>query len=87
MICGGKWSCYQQTPSLTDYRLVSQDRAQIEHYVLEQDESWRYTRQTGLERVATIASINCQLPLAAVYSGIEFPPPAHPRPPIQIVSE
>jgi Uma2 family endonuclease len=84
---GDKWSCYQQLASLTDYLLVSQDRAQIEHYRLAPDGSWRYTRETGLEKAVTIASINGQLPLAEVYSGIEFLPPAPPRPPIQIVSE
>lgn len=84
---GGKWTCYQQLPSLRGYLLVSQDRSQIEHYMLEPDGSWRYTRETGLASVVTIVSINCQLPLAEVYSGIEFPPHSPPRRPIQIVSE
>jgi len=84
---GEKWGCYQQLPSLTDYLLVAQDRAQIEHYTLSPDGSWRYVREAGPEGVITIASINCQIPLAEVYHGIEFPPPVPPRPPIQIVSE
>jgi Uma2 family endonuclease len=84
---GEKWEFYQQLPSLTDYLLVWQDRPQLEHYSLQSDESWRYVRTIGLEQIVTIASINCRLSLADVYSGIEFPPPKSPRPPIQIVFE
>lgn len=84
---GEKWSFYQQLPSLTDYLLVWQDRPQIEHFSLQPDASWRYVRTVGLEQVVTIAFIHCQLSLADVYSGIEFPPPKSPRPPIQIVSD
>jgi Uma2 family endonuclease len=84
---GEKWSFYQQLPSLTDYLLVWQDRPQIEHYSLQDDGAWRYVRTVGLEQIVTIATVHCQLSLANVYSGIEFPPPKPPRPPIQIVSE
>lgn len=84
---GGKWTCYQQLTSLTDYLLVSQDRVQIEHYVRAPDGSWRYTRETGLKSIINVASINCRIALADVYAGIEVPPPAPPRPPIQIVPE
>ena len=37
-----KWDAYQRLPSLTDYRLVSQQSASIEHYHREGDGSWRY---------------------------------------------
>ena len=82
---GGKWMCYQQLESLTDYLLVSQDRMQIEHYALESDGAWRYSRDTNPAGIITIASINCRLRLAEVYQGIELPPPAPPRPSIEIV--
>ena len=80
-----KWNCYQQLPSLTDYLLVEQDRAQIEHYLLLPDGGWRYVRTVGLESTLTIASLNCQLLLQEVYNGIEFPPLPPPRPAIQLV--
>jgi Uma2 family endonuclease len=83
---GEKWECYQQLESLTDYLLVAQDRPQIEHYSLN-DGGWRYTREAGLEGIVTIASINTRLLLSEIYSGIQFPPPAPPRPSIQIVIE
>ncbi len=83
---GEKWSCYQQLPALTDYLLVSQERAQIEHYSLTPDGDWRYVRTVGLEGVVTIDALNCQLPLSEIYRDIEFPPPSL-RPLIQIVNE
>lgn len=82
---GGKWMCYQQLESLTDYLLVSQDRLQIEYYALESDGAWRYIRESNPAGIITIASINCRLRLAEVYQGIELPPPAPPRPPIEVV--
>ncbi len=84
---GEKWSCYQLLPALTDYLLVAQDKAQIEHYTLMADGGWRYVSTVGLETVLTIAALNCQLSLGEIYRGIEFPPPPPPRPLIQIVSE
>jgi Uma2 family endonuclease len=82
---GGKWMCYQQLESLTDYLLVSQERRQIEHYALEPGDAWRYVCETDPAGIITIDSINCRLPLAEVYQGIELPPPAPPRPPIEVV--
>jgi Uma2 family endonuclease len=84
---GEKWEFYQQLPSLLEYLLVWQDRAQIEQYSRQTDDSWRYLRIVGLEESITLSSIGCALSLAEVYSNIEFPPPKPPRPPIQIVSE
>jgi hypothetical protein len=67
------------------YLLVSQEQAQVEYYLLEADGKWRYLRSVGSDSCVTPASINCRLPLAEVYGGVEFPPPKPARPPIQIV--
>ena len=48
---GEKWEGYQRLASLTDYLLVSQTSARIEHYQREADGSWRYR---VLESGATI---------------------------------
>ncbi|MBX3189680.1 MAG: Uma2 family endonuclease [Labilithrix sp.] len=39
---GDKWSDYRSVASLTDYVLVSQRLARIEHFAREADGSWRY---------------------------------------------
>jgi hypothetical protein len=77
--CGERWACYQQLASLTDYLLVSQEQAQVEYYLLEADGTWRYLRSVGSDSCVTPASINCRLPLAEVYGGVEFPPPKPDR--------
>ena len=41
---GDKWDAYQRLPSLSDYLLVTQTVAQIEHYQREVGGSWRYRR-------------------------------------------
>ncbi|MBK9261246.1 MAG: Uma2 family endonuclease [Polyangiaceae bacterium] len=39
---GDKWGAYQRLPSLTDFLLVAQSAARIEHYQRQSDGSWRY---------------------------------------------
>ncbi|HVH46795.1 MAG TPA: Uma2 family endonuclease [Labilithrix sp.] len=39
---GDKWEDYREIPSLTDYVLVSQRVARIEHFGRDADGSWRY---------------------------------------------
>jgi Uma2 family endonuclease len=59
-------------PSLTDYLLVAQDRAQIEHFARQADGSWSYRRITALDSSVAIASIKCTLNLADVYERVAF---------------
>jgi Uma2 family endonuclease len=39
---GAKWQAYQQIDSLSDYLLLTQTEARIEHYRREPDGTWRY---------------------------------------------
>ena len=64
---GEKWEAYQRIPSLTDYLLVSQSAAQIEHYQRESDGSWRY-RLTGAGQNVTLSG-GAILAIDAVYDG------------------
>lgn len=59
-------------PTLTDYVLVSQDRAQIEHYQRQPDGEWSYRLRMGLDATVAIASIGCTLKLADVYDRVVF---------------
>ena len=49
---GDKWEAYQRLPSLTDYLLMSQVAAQIEHYQRDADGLWRYRLLRAGEVVA-----------------------------------
>ncbi|WP_437717020.1 Uma2 family endonuclease [Sorangium sp. So ce448] len=64
---GKKWAAYQRLVSLTDYVLVSQTSARVEHYRREADGSWRYR---VLEAGDTLTLANgATLSIDAVYEG------------------
>ncbi len=72
---GEKFNQYCSLPSLREYVLVSQDKARIESFYL-QDASaslWKITRSMGLEGAIELSSIGVTLPLKDLYQGIEFP--------------
>lgn len=58
--------------TLTDYILVSQDKPQIEHYIKQDDNSWKHVIFIGLKEVCQIDSIGCSLELKEVYDRIKF---------------
>lgn len=60
--------------TLTDYLLVSQNQAFVEHFLRRDDNEWVYRSYWGLEQEVPISSIACTLPLADVYDRISFPP-------------
>jgi Uma2 family endonuclease len=64
---GDKWEAYQRLPSLTDYLLVSQVAAQIEHFQREEGGSWRY-RLVEPGGTITLAS-GATLSVDAIYEG------------------
>jgi Uma2 family endonuclease len=71
---GEKFTRFQTwNPSLTDYVLVSQDRAQVEHFTRQPDGTWSYRRTTGLDASVVSASIHCTLKLADVYERVALP--------------
>lgn len=64
---GDKWEAYQRLPSLTDYLLVAQAQARIEHYRREADGSWRY-RVLEVGDTITLAN-EARLSVDAIYDG------------------
>jgi Uma2 family endonuclease len=69
---GEKFERYKSIETLTDYVLVSQDRARIEHFSRQPGGSWELVEVSGLDASLDIASVNCRLPLAEVYDRIEL---------------
>jgi Uma2 family endonuclease len=59
-------------PTLTDYILVSQDKPMVEHFIRQDDESWKIYTYFGLKAAFTIDSIGCQLKLADIYDRVKF---------------
>jgi Uma2 family endonuclease len=70
---GEKFERYRDhIETLRDYVLVSQDRPRVEHRRREPDGTWTSTELDGLTEVLSLPSIDCRVPLADVYSRIEF---------------
>lgn len=58
--------------TLTDYILVSQDKPQVEHFIRQDDNSWKVFTYIGLEEVCPVPSIECELKLSEIYDRIKF---------------
>ena len=71
-----KRSAYLQLSSLEAYVRIEQDRPEVilEHRTLE---GWRLERLAGLEATVRLPFIGIELPLAELYEGVLFPPPAN----------
>ncbi len=78
---GAKFNHYRKIESLTDYLLISQDRALVEHYERQPDEDspagepgtrWLLTVYQGLDNTVIIPSIDVELPLREIYDKVEW---------------
>jgi Uma2 family endonuclease len=71
---GEKFRRYKNwNPTLKDYVLVSQDRALVEHFGRQPDDSWFHQEHAGLDATVILSSISCTLKLADIYDRIIFP--------------
>lgn len=68
-----KFEHYRTLESLTDYLLISQDAAWIEHRARHATDRWLIGFYMGLETVVPISSLGCELPMAEVYDKIDWP--------------
>ncbi|MGI9034947.1 MAG: Uma2 family endonuclease [Pyrinomonadaceae bacterium] len=58
--------------TLTDYILVSQDKPQVEHFIRQDDHSWKVFTYIGLDKICPVESIECELKLSEIYDRIKF---------------
>ena len=65
---GLKWDGYQSLPSLSDYVLVSQDRARIEHFGRASDGRWVYTAANAGERITLTGGT--VLDIDTIFAGV-----------------
>lgn len=76
---GEKFAHYQQIPALEEYVLVAQETPRIEHFVRQDDGTWRWSAVAGLDETITLPTIGCTLLLADVYDQLDFPSAAAPQ--------
>jgi Uma2 family endonuclease len=67
---GEKFARYRRIDTLQEYLLVAQDAPHVEHYVRQDDASWRFTETDGLDAAITLPSVEAELPLAEVYLDV-----------------
>jgi Uma2 family endonuclease len=67
---GDKTRMYWQIPSLTDLLLIEQDKVWIEYWSREPGGKWDRKLANDLGEVLKIESLDCELPLAEIYSGV-----------------
>jgi len=69
-----KFSRYRMwNETLTDYLLVSQNQAFVEHFERRENGEWVYYSYMGLEQQVPIKSIACVLATTEIYDRIRFP--------------
>lgn len=84
---GEKFSRYAAIETLSDYVLISQDQARVEHLSRQPDGTWPRSEVSGRSAVLilssinrpilvaglSLGSINCRVPLADLYDRVNFP--------------
>lgn len=74
-----KFEHYRWLESFTDYVLISQERALVEHWARRPDNRWLGSFYMGLENIVPIESLGVELATADIYDKIEWPDPDSAR--------
>jgi len=70
---GFKSSQYRKIESLQEYALISQDEARVEVYRRQSSGDWLLSEYEGPKAVCRLASLDCQVALAAIYAKVTLP--------------
>jgi len=68
-----KFILYRSVPSLREYALIDPATREVEVFTLTDTGAWLLTDQTKAAEL-TLASIDCKLPMAWVFKGVESEP-------------
>ncbi len=68
---GEKLSYYQSIASLQIYLVIDQHRVFVEMYE-RLDDKWQTQEFSGLDAIAPLPALGCDLPLAEIYAGVEI---------------
>ena len=75
---GAKFRFYQGLESLLEYVLVSQEEAVVEVFRCDAKGRWIHHSFAGLDSAVELRSVKIEMPLAAIYEDVEFPPATKP---------
>lgn len=63
----------KEIPSLSDYILIYQDMAFIEHHEKLLDGKWAFNVVEGLNEIFALTSIGCEIPMSEIYDRVKLP--------------
>ncbi|HKS22350.1 MAG TPA: Uma2 family endonuclease [Thermoanaerobaculia bacterium] len=69
---GDKFEHYRRLESLQEYVLVPQHRMRVEQFVRD-GADWRLSELSDPQALLRLAPIGCEISLADIYRGVEFP--------------
>jgi len=67
-----KFDLYKQIPSLQEYVLIESERPRFECYRRAADDRWTIEAFDGLDAVARLESIACEMPLRRLYRRVSW---------------
>lgn len=73
---GEKFSHYKSIPTLREYLLVAQHRPHVTHLFKDDEGKWIHTEVNDLESSVRLHSLDCEMPMSEIYSGVTFDSPA-----------
>ncbi len=69
---GEKFKFYKQIPSLQEYILVESEQPRVERYRRAPGDTWTIQTYDGLDAVARIESVECEIPLRRIYNKVSW---------------
>jgi len=78
-----KFTYYKSIESFTEYLLISQNRPHVALYTKQSETAWLHREYNRLDESVFLSSLDCEILVAEIYLGIEFPEVEHPRFPFE----
>ncbi len=69
---GAKFAQYRSCPSLSEYVLVSQDHALVEHFARQPSGQWLLTSYDSLDDRVSLPCLNVEIPLSDIYVNVQW---------------
>ena len=74
-----KFTYYKSIESFTEYLLITQNRPHVALYTKQSETAWLHREYNSLDESVYLSSLDCEISVAEIYTGIEFPETKHPR--------
>ncbi len=78
-----KFTYYKSIESFTEYLLISQNRPHVALFTKQDETVWLHREYNSLTESVYLSSLDCEISVAEIYPGIEFPEVEHPRFPFE----